>query len=174
MVPPPRATLVEVAVGVAKTVVLAWAVFGCGSGGLGPYPLVGSAAPRASFAWGRDAISVDTRVLTGRVVVVVFFASWCDSCRDTLQRLEGFRTRYPEAVVLVVGLDRLRQDSEELARTLGIGGPMAWDSTRTLTRRWLVSHVPCVLVLDREGIIRFGAWDSEGLDVAVGALLGPG
>jgi len=115
-----------------------------------------------------DAISgepVDVASLRGRVVVVVFWASWCPSCRAEMAELNALRNAYADkgAAFVGVSLDQPRDDDpardglmalRSYVEANGIAWPQyyqgdGWDSV--YSGRWRVRSIPTVFVIDQEG-----------------------
>ena len=108
---------------------------------------------------------VDLRGLRGRVIVLVFWASWSTSCRTEMPRFQALHEAYAEKGVSFIGvsLDQPRDDDPArdgltLLRNWiadnGITWPQyyqgnGWDSP--FSREWRVRSIPAVFVIDREG-----------------------
>lgn len=129
---------------------------------------------------GVDADGVPMRLSDhrGKVVALVWWATWCAPCmamvpreRQLVRRLEG----RPFVLLGVNGDEdaaRLRRQVEDRQipwRSWFDGGPDGPISTRWNVRTW-----PTVFILDREGVIRFkGHRDQDGWEAAIEALLAP-
>ena len=115
-----------------------------------------------------DAISgepVDLADLRGRVVALVFWASWCPSCREEMAELDALREAYEPLGASFVGvsLDGPRDDDparDGLARLRawvadnGIPWPQSYDGQGwdgPFVQRWRVRSIPTLFVIDQEG-----------------------
>jgi cytochrome c biogenesis protein CcmG/thiol:disulfide interchange protein DsbE len=97
--------------------------------------------------------------LRGQVVVVNFWASWCDPCQDEAPLLEDlWRSEGAAGDVAFVGVDTqdLRDDARAFARTYGLTYPLVYDEGGAVARAWGVAAFPETFVLDRQG--RAVAW----------------
>ena len=90
-------------------------------------PLVGSLAPDfelATIDGGRLRLSD----LRGRVVLVNFWATWCDPCRVEMPDLQARADRWPDQlVVLGVDFDEPEEDVRRFGEELGLTFPLLLD-----------------------------------------------
>jgi cytochrome c biogenesis protein CcmG/thiol:disulfide interchange protein DsbE len=121
-----------------------------------PSPLVGRpAAPFALTAF--DGAPVRLADLHGKVVVVNFWASWCNpACYEEAPVLERAWRTYRERGVVIVGVDI--QDTEEAARKFirdfGLTFPNAPDPGGKVSVDYGVYGVPETFFVARDGAIR--------------------
>ena len=99
-----------------------------------------------------DGRSVARADLSGRVVVVELWATWCPPCRGSLAWLGGLKKRFGDRLEVVA----IAVKSEEPAvrkLTAELGLPLTWTmGTPELVRAFGdVTSVPTLLVFDREG-----------------------
>ena len=97
--------------------------------------------------------------LRGQVVVLNFWASWCDPCKDEAPVLEDWwQTEGQPAGVAMVGIDTqdITDDARAFARTYGLTYPLVHDDGSEVSRAYGVSAFPETFVLDAEG--RAVAW----------------
>jgi thiol-disulfide isomerase/thioredoxin len=93
----------------------------------------------------------------GDVVLLAFWTSWSGESRSLLPRLDKLNGTYAPAglVVLGVSLDDHPDAASELVRSLGLRFANTLDAEKVLGKRFLVSNVPLVLLIDRAGVVRF-------------------
>ncbi len=97
--------------------------------------------------------------LRGKVVVVNFWASWCNPCKDEAPILQDLWVTDGESQgVAFVGVDTqdLSDDARAFAKTYGLTYPLVHDDGGDVARTWGVSAFPETFVLDAQG--RAVAW----------------
>ena len=101
---------------------------------------------------GRKASLADFR---GRVVVLNYWASWCDPCRAESPLLERWHRRIARRGGTVLGVDVLdvTSDAKAFVRRYGLTYPMLRDGEGATQRGFGVVAYPETLVLDRSGRI---------------------
>jgi thiol-disulfide isomerase/thioredoxin len=138
-----------------------------------------------SFAEGlaavTDPLSGDQVVLEpdGRVMHLVFFATWCPPCVEELDRLTELNARWEGRGyrLVVVGVNR-RQTVDRLksfAKGRGFPGRLLYDGTGNLGRGFESEELPAHIVLDGKGneVLRSSALDGE-IESAIDRLVGGG
>jgi thiol-disulfide isomerase/thioredoxin len=133
---------------------------------------------RESFAPGfslvtADGARYDLEQLTGKVVVLDFWASWCGPCRETTPILRGIAKKYADApfVFISISVDR---DADAWQRALvrdGMTWPQYRDVDGAMASKFGVSGIPTVVVIDGEGIVQDRV---EGYQPGYEARLGSG
>ena len=97
--------------------------------------------------------------LRGKVVVVNFWASWCDPCKDEAPILQDYwATEAQSAGVVVLGVDAqdIADDARAFARTYRLTYPLVHDDGSGVTRDYGVTGFPETFVVDAQG--RAAAW----------------
>jgi peroxiredoxin len=139
-------------------------------------PHVESAKPLFSLdslAGGR----IDLSEQNGRVVLVHFFATWCEPCRPELSALQRLADRFAQRPLTILAVDvgevdaRVRRFFDELPVTF----PVLLDRDKAVTRAWKVAMLPTTFVLDRTLAPRFMVegdfdWDRPDADRQLDAL----
>jgi cytochrome c biogenesis protein CcmG/thiol:disulfide interchange protein DsbE len=121
-----------------------------------PSPLVGR--PAAAFTLTAfDGTPVSLEALRGKVVVVNFWASWCNpACYDEAPVLERAWRTYRDRGVVVVGVDMqdTTEAAQEFIRRFQLTFPNAPDHGGKVAVEYGVYGVPETFFVDRTGTIR--------------------
>lgn len=100
----------------------------------------------------------------GKVVLVDFWAQWCEPCRKELPELEQLARQYAArgVVVLAVNIDKQRDNAERMARQLGLSTvDVLLDPAGSVAGQYDPPKMPTSYVVDRKGIVRYV---NEGFD----------
>jgi peroxiredoxin len=127
-----------------------------GAGPATAMPAIGVAAP--DFASKSDSgRNVRLSELRGQVVVINFWASWCNPCRQELPFLNRIYAQYRAAgfMLLAVNVDDNRKDAEAMLKRLGLRFPTLFDGSKTVAKLYGVDTMPATLVIDRDGRVRY-------------------
>lgn len=99
-----------------------------------------------------DNAAVSLADARGDVVIVHFFATWCEPCREELPALHRLVERSDPARLQVISISvaevgaRVRRFIE----TLPVGFPVLLDGDRAIAKAWKVSSLPTSIILDRD------------------------
>jgi cytochrome c biogenesis protein CcmG, thiol:disulfide interchange protein DsbE len=112
----------------------------------------------------------------GKVVVLNYWASWCDPCREESPLLERWQKRIAPRGGTVLGVDVLdvSSDAQAFARRYGLTYPMLRDGDGETQDKLGVAAYPETFVIDRSGRIaatRRGPVDEAFLRQTVEPLL---
>lgn len=92
-------------------------------------------------------------------ILLVFWASWCPSCRQEVPKINQLAEKYRDRGMLFVGVDIGYNDTVEraqaFARKTGMTYPTFFDGTGAVTAKYKLVGVPTIIVADKKGIIRF-------------------
>ncbi len=93
----------------------------------------------------------------GQVVVVDFFASWCQPCRAQLPHLDRLAKdlRGRGLAVYGVSFDEELEAARGFAAEMAVGFPMLWDKGgERLAPALSIERLPTTVIADRSGTIR--------------------
>jgi cytochrome c biogenesis protein CcmG/thiol:disulfide interchange protein DsbE len=108
-----------------------------------------------SEAWGRASQDrkVDLAELRGTPVVLNFWASWCDPCREEAPLLQrGWENARPRGVLFLgLNMQDVREDARDFLREFRQDFPNVRDPDRGSARRWGVTGIPETFFISRSG-----------------------
>jgi cytochrome c biogenesis protein CcmG, thiol:disulfide interchange protein DsbE len=114
----------------------------------------------------------------GKVVVLNFWASWCEPCRDESPLLDRWHRRIAGRGGTVLGVDGVdvSGDAEDFIDEYGLEYPMLKDRDGSAMSDYGVVQLPETFVIDPRGriaAVRRGPVDKEFLTAEVAPLLRP-
>jgi peroxiredoxin len=142
-------------------------------------PPIGQPAPDFTLPDLKGA-AVRLRDLRGKVVLIDFWASWCEPCMKELPELEKLHRKLATTAPLVVvgvNLDEQRANAQAVVSRLGLSFPILLDAQRTVAELYDPPKMPATYLVDRSGVLRYlnpgftGAGDLRRLDQQLGELL---
>jgi cytochrome c biogenesis protein CcmG, thiol:disulfide interchange protein DsbE len=120
---------------------------------------------------GIDGRKVDLAALRGRVVLINFWATWCEPCRDEMPSLERLRTRLQGRPFELVTVN-FGESGASVVRFLGklrLSLPVLLDPEKKAAEEWKVRGLPMTFLVDARGTVRF--WTFGEHDWSEGAAL---
>jgi thiol-disulfide isomerase/thioredoxin len=110
-----------------------------------------------------DGRAIASRDLLGKVVILTFWATWCEPCRDELPLLSAYAERHAKEGLEVLGfsldgadnLPAVRQVAAGLSFPVGLLGS-AWAGD--YGRMW---RIPVSFTIDRSGLLVDNGWDDK-------------
>lgn len=113
----------------------------------------GMAPPLVFTTFEGETISLDD--LKGKGVVINFWASWCDPCRDEADLLEQTWRREKDNGIVFLGLDYLDQEPAALAylEEFDVTYPNGPDLRSEIARRYGIKGVPETFFISPDGQI---------------------
>jgi peroxiredoxin len=107
-----------------------------------------------------DGKSMKLSDYRGKVVVLVFWATWCGPCMGMIPHEKALVERYKDRPLALLGIsdDTDRKKVKAAIAENGITWRSWWDGGRVpgpIATRWDVYELTSVFVLDAKGVIRF-------------------
>jgi thiol-disulfide isomerase/thioredoxin len=110
----------------------------------------------------------------GRPIVINFWATWCDPCRDELGAFESLQREYAGRAILVTLSSEPDGVARGFLRDHSIALPVAEDPGRKVFDAYSIGPIPVTIVLDPNGTVSHvavGELDWKELQAAVDASL---
>jgi len=104
-----------------------------------------------------DGSTFDTKDERGHVVIVKFFAKYCEPCKRTLPEVERLHRERPDVAVVGLDEDEHEWDAREVVATYGLTFPVVHDAGNILFGRYRVRDLPMTFVVDASGSVRWTA-----------------
>lgn len=93
--------------------------------------------------------------LRGKVVIVDFFASWCEPCMKELPELDRLQREFAGKVVVVpISIDKENKAALDVIRRLKLSLRAVLDPEGKVAELYDPPKMPTSYVLDREGVVR--------------------
>ena len=128
-----------------------------------------------------DGNNITMASLRGNVVLVDFWASWCEPCAEEMPVLERLYRQYRGQGFRVVGVsqDRTESNVQGFLRQHRVSFPIVHDGAHAVAGRYRPPRMPSSYIVDRQGVVRhvhegFRAGDARRIESQVRALLTQG
>lgn len=93
-----------------------------------------------------------------KVLVLSFFATWCQPCREDLRYLQKVQDQSGDKglqVVAVLTQDTSKEDGvRNFMRELGVTLSVLMDEYGVIGKRYSVTALPCNFVVDKDGVLK--------------------
>lgn len=117
-----------------------------------------SAKPAPAFTLPtHSGTTVVSDSLRGKVVLVDFWASWCDPCKQSFPWMSQLQTRYREKglAVVAINLDKSRDAADVFLVDRTVPFVVAYDPSGKTAEEFGVKAMPTSFLLDRQGRILY-------------------
>jgi len=133
---------------------------GMGGGGASSsgssHALVGAPAPAFELPEVPGGHEQSLAAYPGKVVIVDFWATWCEPCKQSFPAYQKLVTRLGGDVA-VVGISQ-DDDAKGIPAFLSETGakfPVVWDDGKAVAKAYDPPSMPTAFVVDKSGIVRF-------------------
>jgi cytochrome c biogenesis protein CcmG/thiol:disulfide interchange protein DsbE len=138
----------------------------------GKNPLVGQEAPDFSL----ELVTSETRgdrlrlsELKGHPVLLDFWATWCEPCQIVAPILDRISRKHQSNGLVVVGVNTSDRPglAPLFAKRKGLSYPIVFDSDEEVARRYGISNLPTLVVINAAGhviAVRTGIEDESSLE----------
>jgi peroxiredoxin len=122
---------------------------------------------------GKPAPAIETKLLdgtpfslsaaAGNVVIVNFWASWCEPCREEMPALETYYEKHRAQGLKVVAISMDEPADEAKAREVmhGFTFPAALVRDANIKGYGRIWRIPLTFVIDRQGVLRKDGWHGD-------------
>ncbi len=122
-------------------------------------PMPGPAVGRAAIAFNLQTIdgkAIGLETFYGKPLVMNFFASWCDPCREEMPLINDLTVAGAknDFNVLGIAVEDSRAAITEYRREAKLVFPIALDLNNTVKRSYRIFGPPATFFIDSQGIIR--------------------
>ena len=95
--------------------------------------------------------------LAGKVVLLDFWASWCDSCAESFPVMDGLQQKYGPAglVIIAVNVDDSKSDMADFLKKHPVSFVTVQDARQYLGDKVNVSGLPTSFLIGRDGKVAF-------------------
>ena len=118
---------------------------------------IGSGLPDFTVT-GLEGKSWSSNDLRGRVVLVDFWATWCEPCKKEMPGYQKLADRYGARGFVVIGFkfDTMMdsEDPVQFAKKIGVRYPLAVASDEIKRKFGGIEGLPTTMIYDRHGILR--------------------
>lgn len=115
---------------------------------------VGSRAPELD-ARTLDGERLRMRDLRGKVVIVDFWATWCEPCKKSFPAYQKLSDKFAGKLRIVgISVDEEPDGIAAFAAETGVSFPLAWDSDQSVAAAYSPPTMPTSYVIDKNGIVR--------------------
>lgn len=118
---------------------------------------VGKAFPKQKVKLLGKKKKISISKYKGRVVIVDFWATWCEPCKKELPALVKLKKKFGKRGLRVIGINVDDDEAKAIAflKEQGIKIKSAYDKNKKLAEKLGLAAMPTSYVLDRKGKIRF-------------------
>ena len=134
------------------------------------HPLIGNSAPTFALDSQNHKGKVAMAGLAGKVVIVDFWATWCEPCKTSFPKLQDLYVKYKASGLQIVALseDDEKGGIPEFGTSYGAEFPLLWDGDKAIAGKWNPGSMPSTFIIDRKGVVRFlhrGYHDGEEVEI---------
>ena len=125
--------------------------------------------------------SHDLATYRGNVVLINFWATWCEPCRQEMPSIQRLRDKLAGKpfVALAVNVDEPESRVRLFLKQTGLDLPVLLDPNKTVTRDWGVRVLPVTFIIGKDGRLRYRLvgdidWSDEQIVGLISQLIGGG
>ncbi len=117
-----------------------------------------------------------TKIMKGKVVIVDFWASWCEPCKIELPALNALHKKFKGKVMIVgINVDDDINEAKTFLKEHGVSFPLAYDKDKKMVNALEISTMPTSFILSEGKIVKihsgFRAGDEKKIEAEIKSLL---
>ena len=144
---------------------------------IGPTNAYSQAAPTFSLP-GQNA-NIDLKQYRGKIVLLDFWASWCDPCKQSFSWMNKMQERYGKDgfQIVAINLDESSEDAEYFLKKFPVQFDIAYDPKGRTADAYRLSVMPSSFLLNEKGQViykhrGFNAADKKLLERKIRKMVG--
>lgn len=137
----------------------------------------GAAFPELKVSEFPGSAKFDSKLIKGKVVIVDFWASWCEPCKVELPALNKLYLKYKDKGLVVVGVnvDDDPKDAKAFLAGTPVEFPLVFDKGKKMAESIGVEKMPTSFILSKAKIVKmheaFHSGDDKKMETEILALL---
>jgi thiol-disulfide isomerase/thioredoxin len=127
---------------------------GCGGRSRPEAVQVGKPAPEFELQ-DLGGAKVSLSQFRGKVVILDFWATWCQPCRQSMPEMEKLQEKYSSRLTLLaINLEEPADQVRSFVASEKIRSRVLLDESGTVGNAYQTTAIPMQVIIDREGIVR--------------------
>jgi len=116
----------------------------------------GSGAKASTFSLPSLTTPGKVEIPAGKVVIVDFWATWCEPCKKSFPKLQELYVKYKSSglEIAAVSVDDEKGGIAGFAKTHGAKFPIGWDEGHKVADKWKPENMPSTYIVDKKGVVR--------------------
>lgn len=100
--------------------------------------------------------AIDLDALKGRVVLIDFWATWCEPCREEFPELDALYQEFQGQALEIIGIsvDLKRENIDEFLSKHPVSFPVVHDKGKKISSKFKPRAMPTAFIVDQAGIVR--------------------
>lgn len=116
------------------------------------------------------------KLMKGKVVIIDFWASWCEPCKIELPALNALHKKFKGKVMIVgINVDDDINEAKSFLKEHGVSFPLAYDKDKKMVNTLEISTMPTSFILSEGKVVKihsgFRAGDEKKIEEEIKSLL---
>ncbi|WP_375563237.1 TlpA family protein disulfide reductase [Bernardetia sp. OM2101] len=101
-----------------------------------------------------------------KTTLLIFFATWCPSCKVAIPELESSFAANDEINFIVVGREHSKEEMEKWRKNKNFKSHLVADEDRLVYDKFATQYIPRTYLIDKNGTVLYQSygWSSEMID----------